>query len=388
MFKIQLHIVKGMWTQIYQPKNFIEFIGKKAAEELQLWKGGKLMITGPTGVGKSVAASLLADFGDYDLQYITNENLEHADAIAATQSLFGGKKLLVLEDIESFKDIKGVGVLLKNIQCDIILTCGDPTDKRVATVKKLCQIIQLRRPLPTSIANHLQSICEMEGLTYEKEVLTAIAKNASGDIRAALIDAHAMAAYPGLDGVPEEKLIPKRDVTGDIYKALSVIFGGRDFNKIVKSTWELNEQPKDILWWVDENTPRLYKDHKSVYGCLKNLSKADVYLGRIMRRQYWGYLRYANVLMTAGVNVNRPEKINFTQYMFPQYFANMGKTKFQRNIEEGIAKKMGPILHVSKKVVKEQYINLLKDLIKSESQTETLSTVFGLTDDEINYLSA
>ena len=90
--------------------------------------------------------------------------------------------------------------------------------------------------------------------------------------------------------------------------------------------------------------------------------------------------------MTAGVNANRPQKINFTQYMFPQYFANLGRSKSQRNMEEGMAQKMGPFLHVSKKVVKDQYISLLRDLTKSETDCEHLIDLFGFSNDELNYI--
>ena len=218
--------------------------------------------------------------------------------------------------------------------------------------------------------------------------MTSIAKAAQGDVRAAITDLQQVAA--GKESIREgdyDASTLTRDRTSDIYRALSIIFGGRDLAKVIASTWNLSEQPRDVLWWVDENTPKLYRDPGSVAGCYRNLSRADVFLGRIMRRQYWGFLRYANALMTAGVNSERPEKINFTQYTFPGYFASLGRTKSQRNMETAIAKKMGPILHVSQATAKMEYIPLYQGLIKAGgAEKDSVAELFRLDSDQLAYL--
>jgi replication factor C large subunit len=378
-----------MWILKHRPESLDGFLGKSAVQQARKWDGRPVIIYGATGTGKTLLARLIAAERGWDVVEVSNENMGEAEALANTGSLFGTKRLLLIEDVDSVRDIKAVGNLVEKTSNPIIMTTHDYSNRRLSTLKRKCGKLQLRRPLPASIAKYLKGVCDAEGVEVDKSVLESIAKNASGDLRAALTDLEMLAK--GRDRVTSddiEKLLPDRDRESDIYRALSTIFGGRDFKKVVGSTWDISEQPRDVLWWVDENTPRLYRDRESIGQAYGNLSRADVFMGRIMRRQYWGFLRYANVLMTAGVNASRPEKINFTQYMFPSYFAAMGRSKGLRNTEESIAGKLGPILHASTRVVKREYIPLYRLLLKKKKVTEEeLQERYNLEDSEVEYLT-
>jgi len=378
-----------MWCDKHGPDALEGFIGNKAKEAIEGWDGSKpLLVHGGTGCGKTLLGGLAAEHKGWDLHVVTNDNIANAADIGNTMGLFGGKKLLFLDDVETIKDIKAVPALIKNCASPIMLSTSDLADKRLATVKRSCQDLQLRRALPASIANHLAVICEKEGIGCDKEALSSIAKSAKGDIRAAILDLQYMAA-PGepFDAEDVDGKLSARDGTSDIYRALSVIFGGRDYEKVVKSTWDLSMQQRDILWWVDENVPRLYQDMSSIAGCYENLSRADIFLGRIMRRQYWGFLRYSNVLMTAGVNSERPARINFTQYRFPGYFASLGRTKGMRGVEDKIASKMGHVLHVSKRVAKLEYIPMYQRLLGKGFDEMQVKELYRFDPAEMEYLT-
>jgi replication factor C large subunit len=359
-------------------------------EEARKWDGKPLILYGASGTGKTLLAKLIAAEKGWDVVEVSDENIGEAESIANTGSLFGTKKMVLIEDVDSIRDIKAVGELVEKTGSPVLMTTSDYGNKRLSTLKKKCGRIQLRRPLPASIVKYLEGVCGEEGVNVDKAVLERIAKNAGGDIRAALCDLELLAK--GRVKVSEGdvgELLPERDREVDIYRALSVIFGGRDFNKVVESTWNLDEQLRDVLWWVDENTPRLYQDKTAIGEAYGNLARADVFLGRIMRRQYWGFLRYANVLMTAGVNTSRPSKINFTQYMFPGYFAALGRSKGVRATEEGIAGKMSPMLHASARIIKREYIPLYKLLLKKKKMSaEEVRQQFNLDESEVEYLSS
>jgi len=285
--------------------------------------------------------------------------------------------------------LRMIGELVEKARNPIIMTADDMSNKKLATLKKKCAALQLRRPLPASIVKRLQEICGLEGVACGKDVLERVAKSSGGDVRAAVNDLETLATgRASVSDSDAAQVVSVRDRSSDIYRALSVIFGGRQIRQVVESTWEVDEELRDVIWWVEENTPRLYPDRAAIGEAYGNLSRADIYLGRIMRRQYWGFQRYANVLMTAGVNVSRPAKINFTQYQFPGYFAALGRTKSNRAFEKSISAKMGPRLHVSSKVFVREYIPLYRTLLSGKKMSEEeLREEYKLEDDEIDYLA-
>ena len=377
-----------MWHVKHAPTSLDAFLGKASVEEAGKWDGRPLIIHGGTGTGKTTLARLMAAERGYDVVEVTDENIGSAENMANTGSIFGNRRMLLIENVDDIKDIKAVAAIVEGSKNPVILTTADYSSKRLATIKKRCADLQLRRPLPASIAKHLQSIADAEGVSVEKAVLDEIAKGCGGDIRAALNDLETLAK--GRKNVREADTLgvkPERDRQSDIYKALSTIFGGRDFRKVVESTWDLDEELRDVIWWVEENTPRLYQDRQAICDAYGSLSKADIYMGRIMRRQHWGFLRYANTLITAGVNSSRPEKVNFAQYMFPGYFMAMGRSKGDRKLEASISAKMGPKVHASARLIRREYIPLYRLLLaKKKVATEDFRREYSLDDEETGYL--
>jgi len=404
-----------MWSEKHKPRTLDEFVGKTAVEFIRSWDGKPLVVHGSTGTGKSLLVELIAKERGWDIIHIDNDNLQTAKNAAATQSLFGNRKLIVIENVEHIRrggvaeasekkdgedrrvggdegaaknPLKYVSELIEETKSPLILTTDDYGSKRLATIKKSCQDLQLRKQLPASIAKYLAEVCRKEGVECPKEVLEAIAKS-SGELRSALNDLEAAAGGKKSVTQADLEVLGGRDKTSDIYRALSIIFGGRNLEEVVRSTWNLEEQPENVLWWIEENVPLLYQDKYAQESAISNIAKADVFLGRIRRRQYWGFLRYANPLMTAGVNVSRPEKISFARYQLPTYFISMGKSKRNRGVENAISGKISPHLHVSNKVFAREYIPLLRIMLKTKRITPVeLQEQYRLEDEEIEYLTA
>jgi len=378
-----------MWSEKYKPNRFPEILGNpKLIEEIKKYKWKKpLLIYGSTGVGKTVLAEVIAREFDFDIVHVKNENIDSAIVTSQTSSIFGGKKLILIDHVDKIGDIKKVAELIEKTRNPTILITSDFSSRRLKTIKKLCEKLQLRKPHPATIRNILENICRKEGIHTSKEILMRIAENSSGDIRSAINDLQTVGMGKGRIEEKGLELLGPRDRTTDIYEVLSKVLIKRDFNQALQSTWNLNEQPRDILLWIDENLPRIYRSREEVEKAYHYISRADIFLGRIIRRQYWGFLRYANPLMTGGVNISKGAHVNFARYQFPLYFAKLGHTKKERALKKSIGEKLSPRFHVSGKIIAQQYVPLLRVMLKNKKLTENeLVQNYGLNPEEIEFI--
>jgi len=377
-----------MWTEKYRPRRLDEVVGNKTAVEALKnfnWKK-PLLLHGAAGTGKTSIINAVAIEKGFEPVEVNEENIGSADAVGETSSIYGGRRLIVIEDVDQLSETKKVAEFLEKTRNPTILTATDSKSKKLKALKGLCIEVQLRRPQPATIANYLGEICGHEKVKADKEVLLSIAKNCGGNMMTALIDLETLSKGRHSITVKELGEIYGRDVEGDIYKTLGEIFNGKDIKEVVASTWNVDDELRNIIFWVDENTPHIIQEAKPLSRAFHFLSRADVFLGRIMRRQYWGFLRYANALMTAGVNTSK-EKTRYAMYRFPGYFAALGRTKAERNMAKGISDKLCARIHSSKATIIKEDIPLLKTLVKKGRVDEgTLAAEYQLSSQEIEYL--
>ncbi|MBN2014080.1 MAG: AAA family ATPase [Candidatus Altiarchaeota archaeon] len=379
-----------MWVQKHRPEKLEEIAGNpKLVQDLKRYHWKKpLLIYGPTGVGKtSLINSLACELG-FEIVEVTNENLDSAKATAQTASIFGGKRLLLIDNVDQIKDIKKVADLLKESRNPITLLTSDFGSKRLATIKKMAEKLQMRRPTAKTLERILQQICNKEDVIAEAGVLEKISENSAGDIRSAINDLETAAKGRKKISMEDLEVLEKRDKTSDVYKALSLILTKKDFKEAVTSLYDLDEQPKDVLLWIDENMPYIYTDKEDIWRAYEYIAKADIFLGRITNRQYWGFLRYVNTLMSGGVNISKKKQIRYSMYRFPSYLIKMSQTKKERNIRKTIGEKLSPILHASCRVIDKEYIPLFKTLLKNERiNGEELMEKYRLGEEEVEYLN-
>ncbi|HIE33710.1 MAG TPA: AAA family ATPase, partial [Candidatus Altiarchaeales archaeon] len=330
-----------MWTNKYRPKRFDKIVGNQTLIAFLRKYGWKkpLILYGPSGTGKSCIVECITNEFNLDMVEITDDNIDNAVSISQTSSLYGNRKLIVVDNVDQIRDMRKVTEFLKETRNPTILVTSDFSSRRLGNVKRLCEKIQTRRLTSASIKNLLFRICKSEGISADNDVLMRIAENSNGDVRAAINDLETIAKGKNRITMKDAEVLETRDRSIEVYKTLSLILMKKDAMEAYRSMSDLNEQPRDVLLWIDENLPRIYRDRKDIERSYYYLSRSDVFLGRIIRRQYWGFLRYVNALMSLGVNVSRKDGINFTRYQFPSYLIKMSKTKKDRNIKVSIGQK-------------------------------------------------
>lgn len=372
-----------MLSDKYAPQKIEEIGDKNTLDTLKKWNRKKpILISGSTGVGKTALINAIAKEYCFEITRADNENISNFRNMISTSGLFGNK-LIVVEDVDAISSIKKISEVLEDAKNPVILTTSDPKSKKLAGIKKICIKLDMKRPLPKTIANILDKICEKEKVFVEKQIILEIAKKCNGDFRAAINDLETITK--GKKEVKGEILIESRDSAIDIFNAIAKIFRAKNLNEALEACYNVDEEPRNILIWIDENIPKEYQG-EDVSRAFYFVSRADIFLGRIMNRQYWGFLRYVNYFI-AGVSVAKSSmNYSYVQYGFPSYLIKSARIKKEKEMQREIGRKISPVLHVSPKTVAREYIPLLKILSEKKKISGGDVEIFKLTDEEADYL--
>ncbi|MBU4340887.1 MAG: replication factor C large subunit, partial [Euryarchaeota archaeon] len=180
----------------------------------------------------------------------------------------------------------------------------------------------------------------------------------------------------------------ERDTKENIFKMMAKIFKGTDIIETHKATFGLDENPEDLIQWVDENLPLEYAAPSDLERGYYYLSRASLFLGRVKRRQNYNMWRYASVLMTSGIMVARTNRYHgFVKYQPPSLWRKLGQTKGIRNVRDSIAKKIGTYCHVSMSYTRSQLFPFFKMAINNDEYAPSLAAVLRLEPEEIAFLA-
>jgi replication factor C large subunit len=254
-------------------------------------------------------------------------------------------------------------------------------------LRNACEIVNYRRLDYRSIVKVLLRICKEEGIRADKSVLTIIAKNSGGDLRGAINDLQAIAE--GKDSISEEDVaVSTRTQETDIFKILQKIFKSDD-PEVYNLSMLLNESPEDIIWWVSENLPLEYSGEDLLRSTLI-LSRADMFLGRVRRRQYYRLWKYSGYLMTTGIQqAKREKKAGFTRYKRPMIWQKLLQTRKKREKVRKILSKIGKNSHLSSKKAYNEMFFLIK-LLLSVLDVERASKIcafYEFDEEDVEFLT-
>jgi len=371
------------WTELYRPKSLKDVVGNsKAVKELKdwavAWEAGippkrVAVLIGAPGVGKTSAALALAkDFGwgVIEMNASDQRNGEAIRNIALRGALTdtftsegeflshreGRRKLIILDEADNIfgrEDHGGVPAiveLMAKTKHPVILIVNDfygLSRKSSAIKQKTLQIKFSKIPSPT-IRTLLRKIAADQGIIAPDNVLDIISKNANGDLRAALRDLQAIGL--GSIELKEEQAmaLDNRLTSQTMYELMGEIFQGTSPRQAQKHMWDMQETPDFVMLWVEENLPIAYRDSEDLWRGFQLLARADVMLGRVMRRQYFGYWSYASDLISFGMCAAKAKSYHgFIRYQFPGYLLKMGRSKAMRAAKQSVGLKLGSVCHTS-----------------------------------------
>ncbi|MBN2478360.1 replication factor C large subunit, partial [Candidatus Micrarchaeota archaeon] len=303
-----------IYTEKYSPEKIDEIIGNEQAKEkvkrwILNWRRGKmskpLLIHGPTGVGKTVYADAVKKEFDMELiemnasQFRDKKNVEKILSHSLLASTLSGKQKLILVDDVDFlcKNDRGgataIVSVIKSSNAPMILTATNPWEKKIAPIRAVCEMVQVKRPTKNSIGKLLEKIADVENLEINGEKIAEIAENCGGDVRSAVNDLQANRPT-------------RRDRETDMFNIVRTIFKAQTY-KEAKEVMKRGVNYEMVALWVDENIPYEYKDCEDLADAYYYMSRADQFMGRITGSS-WGYLRYVIDYISAGVALSKKKR--------------------------------------------------------------------------------
>lgn len=401
------------WAEKYRPRTLTEIVGnKKAVHDLRSWAEEWLLripqkraviLVGPAGVGKTSSAHALASDMDWELIEL-NASDQRTEAViekvagsaASMNTLFGKKRLIILDEADNIHGaadrggMRAISGIIKNTLHPIILIANDIYGLTPA-IRGLCLEIKFGHVQSRSMTPALKKVCDAEAIHCSPETIQQIAENAGGDFRSAINDLQAAAS--GKQRLePEDVLTAGRDVKDNIFKAMQKIFKSTDCKKALEVSRGLDESPEDLVHWIDENLPIQYAGKNGELNDIRTgyeyLSKADLYLGRVKKRQNYRMWRYASMLMVCGASLakSRPYP-GFIKYQQPSLWKRLGQTRSKRDIRDNIASKIGEHSFESMHYSRSNLLGLYSLMLNDKAYATNLTAELGLELEELIYLS-
>jgi len=208
--------------------------------------------------------------------------------------------------------------------------------------------ISFYRPRANETAKILAGISRDQHINVNEKTLNMIAANAAGDLRAAVRDMESLSL--GRNSILEQDALnlTGRVVRKDMYDLMGAILRSNDPRKAHKIMSEIDESPDHVMLWLDENMPYEYRDPGDLVRGYEKLSRADIFLGRVRKRQYYRFWSYASDLMSFGVSqASNQSKPDGQRFRFPNYLMKMSRSKSVRTMKDNVTGKIAAHCHTS-----------------------------------------
>jgi len=393
------------WAESHRPKTLDEIIGNSSAVSqlrswADAWSKGKpkrkgAILVGDPGIGKTSAALALANDYSWDIIELNasdSRNAESVDRIVGhgsradtfsadgsyRSSAEGHLKLIVFDEADNLfgnedrGGAKSIIQALKDTIQPIILIVNDYYEltRKASGIKQLATTIKFTRPTAQQVAEALGRISTREGLEISQDVILRVVNNADGDIRGAVNDLQSISLL-GFDDMDDvSKSLGWRDVPSEIFDALSIIFSSNDPVRSRLALISVDETPDNFIKWLDDNLPRVIREPADRARAIDIMSRADIFLGRTKRRQYYGLWSYASDLMSMGICSVSGKKypVYSDSLRFPEYLIGLSRTKAKRAAIASLLDKMALSMHTSPQIARESIVPYFRSLFSSDRE--------------------
>jgi replication factor C large subunit len=301
-------------------------------------------------------------------------------------------------DLSDRGGLAAIARLVKETRQPLVLTVNDErTLTRYSAVFRT-SVLRLRfYPLRDSeMVAHLTRVARAEGISLGAGAVEAIVRKARGDLRAGMNDLEAIAPLP--PGPAQLSVLGVRDLTSDFEQLTEEALTARRYFRSVEVQDRLDAPPDDLLPWIEENVPHFAPDPVHRDAAFRVIAQADLFLRRARRARVWSLWSYSSELLTGGVGFAiRDQNVPIREgAAFPRFLSEMGRSRGQRALREGISGKAAERLHLSKEKARLFSLSFLERMMGAGTERNSstgpkavaraLVRELDLTHDEVGYL--
>lgn len=389
------------WVEKHRPKKFSEIRGQdeavfKLKNFLQNFRKNQrskkaIVLHGSPGTGKTTLAHVTAQENGFEIFELNASDFRNKSKLQEIlkpaieqKSLFNDKKIILVDEVDGIAKVDWGGLseilyLINLTTYPIIITCNDIWDRKFSALRGKSEVVQVREIDYRTMKEILIDILRKENKFISNEILTRIAINAKGDLRAAIND---IQAESGLKESSSEEINDRNRET-DIFHALRFVFKNKPTHETLRIFDSVKMPLDEILLWVEENVPLEYRG-RELAKAINLISKTDIFRRRIYRQQYWRFLVYENFFLSFGVSTSKnPEetKTGFTSYKKPSRILKIWMNNKKQEKRKSIAQKYASFVHIGEKRALSEF-PVIKYILKNSGARKELK----LTEDEVEYL--
>ena len=313
-----------MWSEKYRPQIISDMVGNEEPrvaimEWFAKWKKGTkpLLLVGPSGIGKTTMAFLVAKQFGYDMIGLNASDVrsksrinEILTPVLGNVSVLGEPMIFVdeVDGIHGRGDYGGAAALvdiLKEPTVPIVLAANNDTLEKMKNIKKVVKTISFKKIPPRLLRIYLENILQKENAKLSPGSLIKVIEKSRGDIRSMINLTQSFVT--GFNPQTENSF-----ETINVEDGINAFFKANSFEeaRIVLYSMQINPREKINAFYSSIITSDL--DNSTLAKYLKIISKADMLYGKIMKTQNWRLLRYLNdILITLYQNDDR---IRYSKY--------------------------------------------------------------------------
>jgi replication factor C large subunit len=421
------------WAEKYRPIGLADVIGNERAittlrNWARIWQSGKVpakrgvILSGKPGIGKTSCAHALAhDFKwiPIELNASDSRNASLIKKVATSgalhesfnalgqyiQSKKGGRKLIILDEADNlyeksaksegtdFSDRGGKKAIIDTLRKSsqpVLLIVNDYYSLIKGSgeaFKHLCITTHFYEIGVSYIVELLKHICRQENVMVDAKTLRTLAERCNGDVRSAINDLQALSINTSHIDILDLDVLGYRDREKIIFDALRDIFKTRDIKKLHDLSRSLDVPPEILLLWIVENIPREYHDTMDMAKAYEAVAKADIFFGRVFRRQHYGFWSYACDLMNGGVAIAKSHFSNNLRYYPPTWLKQKRSQKTDTICRDEIIDKLKGISHASRNKITEQFLPHLQLMFRNNIRFAAgLAKRLDFSESEIKFL--